>query len=393
MLKAYKYRIYPNKSQSVMIEKTSGICRLVYNLALETKMRAWQGMQKNLTAFDLIKQIPELITAYPWIGEVDSQAIRWAILSMEKAYASFFRGAGFPKFKKKSNDQSFGCPFNTRKVDFEKGTISIPKIHRIKAVLDRPFEGQIKTITITRTATKKYFASVLVDNKKELPSKCSIRPETTIGIDVGIKSFVVTSDGRSFEPNRYLKNSLARLQCLQRRASKKTKDSNNRKKVNLCVAKLHEKIRNQRVDYCHKITTGLIRDNQAETFVIEDLAVINMLKNRNLSQAIADVSFGEFFRQLQYKCEWYGKNLIKIGRFEPSSKTCSFCGHIKEDLILVDRDWVCENCGTSHDRDLNAARNIKDFGLRQYSGPGRSVEPVESRRLRRTMKQECIISN
>jgi putative transposase len=391
MFTAYKYRVYPNKSQSVVIEKTFGVCRMIYNLALETKIRAWEAAQKNVTAFDLTNQIPGLIKAYPWIGEVDGQATRWAILNMEKAYVSFFKGGGFPKFKKKSDVQSFGCPFNMRKVDFEKGTISIPKIHGIKAVLDRRFYGEVKVITITRTATNKYFASVLVQDKNEIPSKPIVCSEKTIGIDVGIKSMAVTSDGRFFEPNRFLKNSLRRLQCLQRRASRKKKGSNNRKKANLCVAKLHEYIKNQRVDYCHKITTGLIRDNQAETFVIEDLAVINMLKNRKLSQAIGDVSFGEFFRQMDYKCERYGKNLIKIGRFEPSSKTCNACGTINDTLTLSDREWACANCGVVHDRDLNAANNIKAFGLKQYSGLGRSVGPVESRRLRRAKKQECII--
>jgi len=209
-----------------------------------------------------------------------------------------------------------------------------------------------------------------------------------VGIDLGIKSFVVTSDGRFYEPNRFLKNSLARLKCLQRRASRKKKGSNNRKKANLCVAILHEKITNQRADYIHKITTGLIRDNQAETFVIEDLNVVGMLKNRKLSQAISDVSFGEFFRQLAYKCEWYGKNLIQIGRFEPSSKTCSDCGAINDAITLADREWTCEKCGSAHDRDLNAAKNIKAMGLKQYSPEGIRVEPVEPRRLRRTKKQE-----
>lgn len=371
-----------------MIDRTFGICRLVYNLALETKIRAWQGAQKNLSAYDLMYQIPELKEAYPWISEVDSQAVNASINKLDAAFKGFFRGNGFPKFKSRKGRQSFQCPNNTRRVDFEKNTISIPKIPAIKAAISRTFDGQIKTVTISRTPTGKYFASVLVDNKKDLPAKPAVKPETTIGIDVGIKSFVVTSDGLFFEPTRYLKNSLERLKCLQRRASRKKKGSNNRKKANLCVAILHEKIHNQRVDYCHKITTGLIRDNQADTFVIEDLAVVNMLKNRKLSQAIADVSFGEFFRQLAYKCEWYGKNLVKIGRFEPSSKTCSHCGHVKDDLTLADREWTCDGCGLIHDRDLNAARNIKAFGLKQYSRPGRPEEPVESRRLRRAKKQE-----
>jgi putative transposase len=355
---------------------------------LETKIRAWQSAKKRLSAIDLCYQLPELKESYPWMNEVDSQAIQASIKKLDNAFEGFFKGKGFPKFKSKKGRQSFQCPNNSRRVDFDKGTVTVPKIPNIKAAISRTFEGQIKTITISRTTTGKYFASILVDNKKELPIKPSVDPATTLGIDLGIKSFVVTSDGQFFEPNRYFKNSLRRLQCLQQRASRKKKGSKNRKKANLCVAKVHEKIANQRADYIHKITTALCRDNQTDTLVIENLNVVGMLKNRKLSQAISDVSFGEFFRQMAYKCEWYGKNLIKIGRFEPSSKTCSVCGHINDDLTLADREWICEGCGAVHDRDLNAAKNIKQMGLEKYAREGISGEPVEPRRLRRTKKQE-----
>ncbi len=219
------------------------------------------------------------------------------------------------------------------------------------------------------------------------PTRKEVVNKTTIGLDVGIKSFVATSGGKIFEPNRKLKGSLKRLKCLQRRASRKKKGSNNRKKANLCVAILHEKITNQRTDYIHKVTTQLIRDNQTESFVIEDLNVAGMLKNRKLSQAIADVSFGEFFRQMKYKCDWYGKNLITIGRFEPSSKMCSDCGKINQELTLGDREWTCE-CGATHDRDLNAAINIRNIGLEKYSRRGTPGVPVESSAIVGAMKQE-----
>lgn len=392
MYKAYKYRIYPNKNQTESIEKTFNVCRVIYNLALETKIRAWRDAKKNLSAYDLMYQIPELKEAYPWMKEVDSQAILATITKLDNSFSCFFNGKGFPKFKRKDGRQSFQCRSNTRRVDFDNKTITIPKIRNIHAIIERFFEGEIKTIIISRTCTGKYFASILVDDGKESPQKSIVNKETSIGIDVGIKSFVVTSDGRSFEPNRYFKNSLQRLKCLQRRASRKKKSGANRKKASLRVSKLHEKISNQRVDYCHKITTELIRDNQTETFVIENLNISGMLKNRKLSQAISDVSFGEFFRQMDYKCKWYGKNLIKIDRFEPSSKTCSSCGHLKEDLTLGDREWTCLYCGINHDRDVNASINIRDFGLKKYSRQGMSGEPVESRRLRRAKKQEsCAI--
>jgi putative transposase len=325
---------------------------------------------------------------------VDSQALQYAIRQMDSAFQKFFKGAGFPKYKSKHKSRlSFHAPNNKREVNWANATISIPKIENIPAILDRRFEGRINNITISKTPTGKYFASILVDNKAELPPKIPIIEQSTIGIDVGIKSFVVTSDGRQFEPNRKLKSNLKRLQCLHRRASRKTKGSNNRKKANKYVAILHEKITNQRTDYIQQITTQLIRDNQAESFVIENLGVAGMLKNSKLAQAISDVSFGKFFEVLKYKCDWYGKNLVVIDRFAPSSKRCSCCGAINDALTLADREWVCSACGTHHDRDHNAAMNIKWYGLQQtifkeQTPVGSRGEPVELRRLRRAKKQE-----
>jgi putative transposase len=385
MLRSKKYRLYPSESQILELEKHFGCCRLIWNLALAVKIESWKGAKKNISRYDLQKQLVDLKSEYSWLYEVNAQSLQSVLLHLDNAFKGFFNGNGYPKFKKKSGHQSFHCP---QRVRLEEGKIRLPLLKSIRCEGAQPVVGQIKTVTISRTPTGKYFASVLVDDKKELPAKPSVNPETTVGIDVGIKSFVVTSNGRSYEPNRYLKNSLQRLKCLQRRASRKKKGSQNRKRANLCVAILHEKITNQRADYVHKITTGLIRDNQAETFVIEDLNVVGMLKNRKLSQGIADVSFGEFVRQMKYKCKWYGKNLIQIGRFQPSSKTCSSCGYIKEDLTLADREWTCASCGSTHDRDENAAINIRKMGLEKHSGEGISDEPVESRRLRRAKKQE-----
>lgn len=389
MLKAYKYRLYPTANQVLKIDQTINVCRLVYNLALETKITAWQNAQKNLSAYDIQKQLPELKSEFPWIAEVDSQALQAEIKKVEIAYENFFRGAGFPKFKsKRYNNQSFQCPRNTRRINWDESTLTIPKIPNIKIIIPNKykFDGSIKTVTIIKTTTGKYFASILVDNSIKLPLKQQIKPENTIGIDVGIKSFVVTSDGRQFEPNRKLKDNLTRLKCLQRRASRKKKGSNNRKKANLCVSILHEIITNQRTDYIQQITARLIRDNQVGSLVIEDLNIVGMLKNSKLSQALADVSFGRLFGVLKYKCEWYGKNLIVINRFAPSSKRCFDCGEINQELTLADRQWTCE-CGSHHDRDLNAAKNIKWFGLNN-SPVGSRGGPVESRRLRRAKKQE-----
>lgn len=385
MLRAYKYRLYPSLEQKAQINRTIGVCRLLYNLALEVKIRAWKSAQKNMTAFDLCYQLVELKKEYPWIAEIDSQAAQAAIKKLDNSFYRFFNGSGYPKFKSRRNGGSFHCPNNSRRIDWNNNTLTIPKIKDIPIVLTRGFEGEIKTITICKTASGKYFASILVDNKVALPGKTPIKPEKTIGIDLGIKSFAVTSDGRAFAPNQKLKESLKRLKSLQHRASRKKKGSNNRKKANLCVTILHERIKNQRIDYCHKATTQLIRDNQTDTFIIEDLAVANMLQNRKLSKAIQDASFGEFFRQMKYKCEWYGKNLIVIDRFAPSSKRCFDCGEINDGLSLSDREWTC-GCGSYHGRDLNAAKNIKFFGLN--TPVGSRGGPVESRRKRRAKKQE-----
>lgn len=392
MLKAYKYRIYPNKKQAQMIDKTIDTCRIVYNVALETKIQVWQSAKVNLTAYDLINQLPELKEAYTWMNDVDSQALQAAVKKVDIAFKNFYKGAGYPKFKsKRKGVQSFHCPTNTRRINWQASTLTIPKIKDIPIVIhkNRHFGGTIKMLTISKTRTGKYFASISVDDKNTFPVKPVITEQSTIGIDVGIKSFVITSDGRQFEPNRYLKSSLQRLKCLQRKAARKQKNSNNRKKANKCVAILHEKITNQRNDYIHKLTTQLIRDSQTDCFVIENLGVAGMLKNRKLSHALADASFGLFFQAMKYKCDWYGKNLIVIDRFAPSSKRCSECGEINDALTLADREWVC-TCGTRHDRDTNAAKNIKYFGLEKHSGVGSSGEPVESRRIRRVKKQESI---
>lgn len=382
MFKSYKYRIYPNVGQQRKIDHTFGVCRLVYNLALQTKIEAYKSNGTRLSAFDLIPQLVDLKKEYQWMREVDSHALQMSVKKVDIAFKNFFNGAGHPKFKNKTSGQSFGSSniTNNQKVNFENSTISVPKIKNIKSVISRKFEGKIKCITISRTPTKKYFASVLVEENVIIPIKQIISPQTTIGIDLGIKSYAVISNGKIFDSNSYLKNSLSRLKCLQRRASKKQKGSRNRKKSNLCVARSHEKIINRRRDYIHKITSSLIKSD-SQTFVIEDLNVAGMIKNRKLSRPISDASFGEFRRQMQYKCDWYGKNLVVVGRFEPSSKTCNDCGSINETLTLSDREWICANCGTLHDRDFNAAKNIRDIGLKKYSPMGSRGEPMEQSAL------------
>lgn len=388
MLRAYKYRIYPTAEQKVLIEKHFGCCRLVFNLALEIKQYAYKTQQKYLSAIDLCYQIPALKNEFTFLKEIDSQALQASVKKLDIAFKNFFKhGAGFPKFKSKYDKQSYQCPNNTRRINWNENTLDLPKIKGIPIVLSRTFKGEIKTITISRTPTYKYFVSVLVNTNVAIPEKQKITEEKTIGIDLGIKDFLITSDGQKVSNPKFLRNGIERLKVLQRRASKKQKGGKNRKKTNFKVAIQHEKIKNKRDDFLHKLSSRLIRDNQADTFVFENLSSRNMMANHCLAQAISDVSWAKFVEMMKYKADWYGKNIIQIGRFEPSSKTCSNCGFVNNNLTLADRDWQCVICGEIHDRDINAAKNIKFMGLRK-SGVRIPEEPVESFQLWRTMKQE-----
>lgn len=394
MLKAYKYRIYPTVNQIELIEKTLGCCRLVYNLALQTKIDTYKANGKNLSAFDLCYQLVDLKKEYKWLKDVDSQALQASIKKVDVAFKCFFNGNGFPKYKGKVGRQSFLSPHpGSRKIDFDNGLLTILKLKNIPIKISRVFEGKMKTITISKGTTGKYFASILVDNGVKDADLKPVKSETTIGLDTGIKSFVISSDGRTFEANRKLKDNLQRLKCLQRRVNRKKKGSKNRKKANKSVAILHEKITNKRLDYIHKVTHELTSDNQATSCIcIEDLNVSGLLKNHKVAQAMQDVSLSKFYEILTYKCKWKGINLIKINRFAPSSKRCSTCGSIKEKLSLSEREWTCENCSTTHDRDGNAAENIKWYGLetifKNNTPMGSRGEPVELSSIEGAMKQE-----
>ena len=257
----------------------------------------------------------------------------------------------------------------------------IPKFKKgIKLVYHRPIKGEIKHATVSGAPTGKYFVSVLCDTGTSVPVAEPIKEHSAVGIDLGIKDFAITSEGVKYGNPKYLKANLARLKVLQRRASRKIKGSANRRKANLRVARQYEKIVNRRKDFLHKLSHDLVKNH--DTICIENLAVSNMVKNHKLAQAISDVSgpprgWAEFTRQLAYKCEWHGKNLIKIGRFEPSTKTCSTCGSTNGELTLADREWACADCDSTHDRDINAAKNVKAFGLLKHTGLERPGEPME----------------
>ena len=380
MLRAYKYRIYPTEEQKVLFAKTFGCCRFVYNWALNLKIEAYK-LEKKSVAYKEVqnRMVNELKKENQWLTEVNSQALLNSIRNLDTAYKNFFRdthAVGFPRFKSRKNRQSFQCPQHCS-VDFGKGTVSIPKAKDIPAVLHRRFKGTVKTVTVSMTPSGKYFASVLVDTAiQELPVS-PIQGDTALGIDLGIKSLAVCSDGRTFDNPKNLQHSLDRLVLLQKRLSRKQKGSANRNKARIRVARLQEHIANCRKDNLHKITHVLTHDSQVRTLCMENLNVKGMQSNHHLAQAVGDASFGMFLTMLEYKCRWSGVNLVKIDRFAPSSKTCGQCGYVYKGLKLSERSWTCPECGTHHDRDFNAACNIKEFGLKALPTERGKVKPVD----------------
>ena len=380
MLRAYKYRIYPTEEQKVLLGKTFGCCRYVYNWGLELKKTAYEKEKKTISCYELImKMASELKTEKKWLREVNSQSLQSALRNLDVAYANWFgnmKTVGFPKFKSRKDRQSFQCPQHCR-VDFKKSTITIPKAKDIPARLHRYFTGKIKPVTISKNRSGQYYASVLVDTAiAEKPAE-PINTETTIGIDMGIKTLVVCSHGKNFENPKHQKNLQPRLKRLQKQLSKKEKGSNNREKARVRLARQFEKITCQRNDLLHKITHALTHDSQVQTICVENLNVKGMTRNHHLAQAIGDASFGRFMRMLEYKCRWYGINLIVIDRFAPSSKMCNHCGFVNQDLTLKDRTWTCPACGSELDRDYNAACNIRDFGLKTLPVECGEVKPVD----------------
>lgn len=366
-MKGYKYRLYPNKRQTELLNQMLGNARFVYNWALNRRIEAYQKDKKKLSAFTLMKELAKLKKKeeYEWLNLSVAQSLQASIVNMEKAFTRFFKQKkGFPNFKsKKRGKQTISFPQNT-KIDFENNKISVNKLLWIKTKISRTFEGTIKTAVISKTPTNKFFISLTVEQKDKKVKQKTIREKTAVGIDTGIKMFATLSDGREIENPKHLKSSLQRLKVLQRRASKKQKGSNNRRKAFLRVARLHEKISNQRMDFIHKTTTQIA--NEWDTVIVENLHIAGMLKNHCLAQSIADLGLGAFYRILNYKLTENGKNYLEIGRFEPSSKLCE-CGELNNNLTLADRVWTCEKCGVTHQRDLLAARNIKKFGLQKQN--------------------------
>ena len=362
--KVYKYRLYPTKEQEVLLSKHFGSARWVYNYALNKKIVAYQTNKESLSRFTIQKDLVTLKKSEDtkWLKEVNSQTLQASLENLDKAFTKFFRDKkGFPKFKSKhDNRQSFSVPQNGI-VDFETSTISLPKFKKpIKCKIHRIFNGKTKTLTISKTPTGKYFVSVLVEVDEVQKTNKPICENQAVGVDLGIKTFATLSNGVEIENPKHLKRSLEKLKALQRKVSKKQRGSSNRKKAVKRLAILHERVANQRLDFLHKTTHYLV--SNYDTICLETLRASNMIKNHKLAQALSDISIGKFNEILEYKSEWNGVNILRIGQFEPSSKMCS-CGAINKDLKLSDRVWTCKSCGVKHHRDYLAATNIKRFAF------------------------------
>lgn len=395
MIKSYKYRLNPNNEQKIFFEKSFGCARYVYNWALNKRIEAYQTLKEKLSCVDLCKMLTPLKKEEDkiWLNEVSNECLQQSIRNMDSAFTKFFRDKkGFPKFKSKKENRKSYKAINHVDVDFANHKVKLPKIGWVNFYSNREFEGKIGTTTISKTPTGKYYVSVVVDDGIDTPNKPQIIESTSVGIDVGIKDFAVLSNGDTFANPKFLENSSKRLAVLQRRLSKKVKGSKRRDKARLSLAKQYERITNQRTNFIHQVTSKIISENQ--TIIIEDLNVVGLLKNHCLAKSISSASWSEFFRQIDYKAEWYGCNVIRIGRFEPSSKMCG-CGYINKELKLSDRSWKCPMCGAENDRDLLAAQNIKRFGLQAQNLIGISpvvhgVEDVELSALVGTKKRQYM---
>jgi putative transposase len=354
--KAFKFRIYPNSQQKQFLAQSFGCARFVYNHFLRQRIDYYAQTGKGLTyhnnalALTQLKKQPE----FEWLNNINSQSLQHTLRNLDIAYNNFFnKKAKFPKFKKKSNNQSFNVP---QHFPINDNVLDIPKCKGIKIKLHRGIEGIAKSITISRTPSGKYFASILC----ELEILEPIYSGNEIGIDYGVKAFITTSDGEIIESPKYFRKSELKLKKLQKAVSKKQLSAKNRYKAQKQLARQHEKVSNQRQDFLHKTSKQLVSENQA--IYIESLAIRNMIQNHCLAKSISDSGWNTFVNMLKYKGSRYGCRIIEIDRWFPSSKRCHKCGYINDNLTLKDRSWLCPECNTDHDRDVNASINILTFG-------------------------------
>lgn len=390
MLKAIKIQLYLNSDQMIYSNKLLGSCRFIYNNLLAYKIYEYNTNEKSLSFGELGKKLTDLKSEYEWLKESHSKVLQQSLINLEQAYKSFFKnGVGFPKFKSKKDNKS-SCRFPIDAI----GKINGNRINIIKQLKDvhykcsvkdeiylNKYQNLIKSATLSKTKSGKYYFSILIDkpNNKILPKTSNI-----IGLDLGIKSFIIDSNGNEYANIKIKRNNEKKLAKLHRELSKKVKDSKNRNKARIKLAKYYEKLNNIKENYLHKITNKLLDENQV--IIIENLNVGGMMKNHNLARSIQELSLNRFKTMLTYKAEWYGRDVIEVDRWFASSKLCNCCGHKNNDLALSDRVWTCPNCNTELNRDLNAAINIRDEGkkilnIKQIGLSSPKLTPTESKSL------------
>ena len=372
--RAYKYRFYPTNEQKRILAQTFGCCRFVYNWGLSTRKTAYFQHGQKLTYDDLSAMLPNLKKEHPWLADVSSVPIQQSLRHLDRAYKNFFEGrAKYPTFKKRRNTQS--ATYASNAFTWKDGQLTLAKMEQPLAITShRTFPEGYKpsSVTISKDCADRYFVSMLFEGETEpLPVV-----EAQVGLDLGLKAMVILSTGEAVGNPKFYAKDEKRLAKAQRRHAKKKKGSKNREKARRKVARVHARINDRRRDYQHKLSTRIVHENQV--ICVESLAVKNMVKNHCLAKAINDVGWGEFVRQLEYKSQWYGRTLVTIDRWYPSSKTCHDCKHVVEDLPLDVREWVCPKCGVWHDRDINAAKNILAEGL-SVSACGGGVRPARAK--------------
>lgn len=353
-----KVRIYPTDEHKQALSQAFGCARWLWNNSLNATNELYKETGKGLSQIGMNSRLPALKEEFPWLKDCYSQVLQSVSLNLSRAFINFFEGrASYPNFKSKHDKQSIQYPQNVKLLD---GALKIPKIGEVKAKRHRTFEGKLKTVTISMSKTGKYYASLLFDDGvPELPISCEGK---AVGIDVGLTHLAITSDGSKFDNPQPLRKREKNLKRKQQKLSRKQKGSTRRAKAKRIVARVHERIANTRKDFQHKLSRKLVNENQV--IIVENLAVKNLVQNHNLAKSISDAGWSEFTRQLKYKAEKDGKTYLEIGRFFPSSKSCHVCLNQVGSLPLDVRSWTCSNCNTKHDRDVNAAINIRDEGLR-----------------------------
>lgn len=393
MIKTFKYRLYPDKEQKEFLSKNFGCVRFIYNLSLGKCIKDFKESNARFDKFKLSREISQLKKEeeFKWLNEVESTSLQQSLEDLGMAYQRFFRKqSSFPVFRKKSNKQSIRIMYVSNNIRFLENTskIKLPKLGNVKIKKHREIEGRITSVTISKNPSNQYFIMIRCDVGYEYSTPTKPEVSESLGIDLGIKDLAILSDGTKINNIRPYKSNLTRLKILQKRLSKKQKDSKNRNKLRLKVAKQHQKITNIREDYLHKVTHSITKMNY-DSFVLEDLGISNMMGNHKLSQSIQDVSWYKFKQFLEYKAKRESKNILYIGRFDASSKICNNCWSTNKSLTLNDREWVCGDCGTIHDRDINAAKNIKDIYFKKYSPSEGGVELGEMSSLEESMNQEA----